>query len=231
MDYKDFKETVVLSGANTTINTPISYLPFSVQYSATLQGARGVTQADVGVNFSLRGVADDVVDCFGQQVNEFECKRFKARASYVYLKGSVQRVQRLPWGLSVMGRVGGQLTDQPLISNEQIGAGGVDSVRGYLEFERAGDSGLYSSLELRRAFMVQGFEDVNIFGFVEGAKLRVMEALPGQTSRFDLSSAGVGARLAWRDVNATLNVAVPFEATPYTPANEVRIHFRLAYEF
>lgn len=235
VDYKDFKETVVLRGADSTINTPISYLPFSVQYNATLQGTRGITQADVGVNFSLRGVADETVDCFGQQVNEFECKRFKARASYVYLKGSLQRVQRLPLSMSVVGRIGGQLTDQPLISNEQMGAGGVDSVRGYLEFERTGDYGVYGSLELRRAFTTQGnaqgFEDMNFFGFIEGAKLRVMEALPGQTSRFDLSSAGVGARLKWRDVSATLNVAVPFEATLYTPANEVRTHFKLVYEF
>lgn len=231
VDYKDFKESVVLRGADTVINTPISYLPFSVQYNATLQGDRGVTQADVGVNFSVRGLADETVDCFGQKVNEFECKRFKARASYVYLKGSLQRVQRLPWGLSVVGRVGGQLTGQPLINNEQMGAGGVDSVRGYLEFERIGDYGFYGSLELRRPLLVQGFKDVNFFGFVEGAKLRVMEALPGQAARFDLSSAGVGARLKWRDVNATLNVAVPFEATFYTPANEVRTHFKLAYEF
>ena len=231
VDYKDFKETVVLRGAETTINTPISYLPFSVQYNATLQGARGVTQADVGVNFSLRGVADETADCFGQQVNEFECKRFKARASYMYFKGSLQRVQRLPWGMSVVGRVGGQLTDQPLISNEQMGAGGVDSVRGYLEFERTGDYGVYGSLELRRSLAMKSFEEVSFFGFLEGAKLRVTEALPGQTSRFDLSSAGVGARIKWRDVSATLNAAVPFEATSYTSANEVRTHFKLAYEF
>lgn len=231
VDYKDFKETVVLRGADTTINTPISYLPFSVQYNATLQGARGVTQADIGVNFSLRGVADETMDCFGQQVNEFECKRFKARSSYLYVKGSLQRVHRLPWGMSMVGRVGGQLTDQPLISNEQMGAGGVDSVRGYLEFERTGDYGVYGSLELRRSLAMKSFEEVSFFGFVEGAKLRVMEALPGQTSRFDLSSAGVGARMKWRDVSATLNAAVPFEATAYTPANEVRTHFKLAYEF
>lgn len=231
VDYKDFKETVVLRGADTTINTPISYLPFSVQYNATLQGARGVTQADIGVNFSLRGVADETMDCFGQQVNEFECKRFKARASYLYVKGSLQRVQRLPWGMSVVGRVGGQLTDQPLISNEQMGAGGVDSVRGYLEFERTGDYGVYGSLELRRSLAMKDFEEVSFFGFLEGATLRVMEALPGQTSRFDLSSAGIGARIKWRDVSATLNAAVPFEATSYTPANEVRTHFKLAYEF
>ena len=231
VDYKDFKETVVLRGADTTINTPISYLPFSVQYNATLQGERDVTQADVGVNFSLRGVADETVDCFGQQVSEFECKRFKARASYLYVKGSLQRVQRLPWGMSVVGRVGGQLTDQPLISNEQMGAGGVDSVRGYLEFERTGDYGVYGSLELRRSLAMKSFEEVSFFGFLEGAKLRVTEALPGQTSRFDLSSAGVGARIKWRDVSATLNAAVPFEATSYTPANEVRTHFKLAYEF
>ena len=90
---------------------------------------------------------------------------------------------------------------------------------------------LYPWPELRRSLAIKSFEEVNFFGFLEGAKLRVMEALPGQTARFDLSSVGVGVRLKWRDVSATLNVAVPFEATSYTPANEVRTHFKLAYEF
>ncbi len=234
-DYKDFKENVTLRGADS-IRTPISYLPFTVQYNSTVQGDSGVTQADVGLNFSIRGLADNKIDCFGQQVNEFECKRYNAKPSYMYLKAGLQRVQQLPLGLRLIARIDGQLTGQPLISNEQFGVGGVESVRGYLEFERLADNGVRGSVELRSpsiaAKFSKKFDDLYFLGFAEGAKLRVSEPLPGQVSRFSLSSAGVGVRFkGWRYWNASLNVAVPFENAAFTKAGDVRVHFRMAYEF
>lgn len=234
-DYKNFRESVVLLGADT-IRTPISYLPFTVQYNATLQGDKGVSQADAGLNFSLRGIADERIDCFGQRVNEFDCKRFNARPNYIYLRAGLQRLQRLPRGWSVVGRLDGQLTNQPLISNEQFGTGGVESVRGYLEFERLADNGVRASLELRSASIARSVservDDLYFLAFAEGAKLRVTEPLPGQISRFGMSSAGVGARFkAWRYLNAALMAAVPFENGAVTKAGDVRVHFRLAYEF
>ena len=44
-------------------------------------------------------------------------------------------------------RADGQWTSEPLISNEQFGAGGVNSVRGYQEGEVFGDTGWHVSLE------------------------------------------------------------------------------------
>ncbi|MEQ6341181.1 MAG: ShlB/FhaC/HecB family hemolysin secretion/activation protein [Gammaproteobacteria bacterium] len=234
-DYKDFKENVTLLGADS-IRTPISYLPFSVQYNATIQGDRGVTQADVGLNFALRGLADKRIDCFGQDVSQFECKRHNAKANYLYLKAGLQRAQKLPLGMTLVARIDGQLADQPLISNEQFGAGGVDSVRGYLMFERLADNGMRGSLELRSRSFAKALsarvDDFYVLGFLEGAKLRVSQPLPGQLSRFDLSSAGVGARFrGWRHLNMAVDAAVPFTSTAYTTAGDVRFHFRLAYEF
>jgi hemolysin activation/secretion protein len=44
-------------------------------------------------------------------------------------------------------RADGQWASEPLISNEQFGAGGVNSVRGYREGEVFGDTGWHLSLE------------------------------------------------------------------------------------
>jgi hemolysin activation/secretion protein len=49
------------------------------------------------------------------------------------------------WKTSI--RTDGQWASEPLISNEQFGAGGVNSVRGYHEGEVFGDSGWHGSLE------------------------------------------------------------------------------------
>jgi hemolysin activation/secretion protein len=46
-----------------------------------------------------------------------------------------------------MFRADGQWASEPLISNEQFGAGGVNSVRGYHEGEVFGDTGWHVSFE------------------------------------------------------------------------------------
>src|SRR5262249_7456373 len=59
------------------------------------------------------------------------------------------------WTLSL--RVDGQVASEPLISNEQFGAGGVNSVRGYHEGEVFGDNGWHVSLEQKTPAHVIGF--------------------------------------------------------------------------
>ena len=53
-------------------------------------------------------------------------------------------------------RANGQWADQPLISNEQFGAGGVSSVRGYQEGAVFGDEGWRVSLEQKTPPLVVG---------------------------------------------------------------------------
>src|SRR6202012_4057428 len=53
-------------------------------------------------------------------------------------------------------RADGQWASEPLISNEQFGAGGVNSVRGYREGEVFGDTGWHVSLEEQTPSVVGG---------------------------------------------------------------------------
>jgi len=227
VDYKDFREETVLQGADT-LKTPISYVPFSLQYGFSAQHGAGITEGNAAINFGVTGIT-------GSE-QEFADKRFKARPNFFYLRGDVQRTQRLPADWLLVGRVDFQASSQPLISNEQFTAGGAYSVRGYLEAEVLGDQGIRGRLEGRTPSLHERLgarvDEARALAFVDAAHLRIQDPLPGQQQTFDLWSAGLGLRLrAARALLAWLDVAWPFKATTYTPADRARLLFRLAYEF
>lgn len=228
IDYKDFDESVNLLGSDR-IETPISYAPLTAQYTATLAGDTAETRFGAGVALGIR-------DFLGNDDAEFAVKRFRARANFIAFRGELGHTRKLPRGWELAAAANLQLADQPLISNEQFAAGGVDSVRGYLEAEQFGDDGLRGSLELRTPRWSLPGEapagEIYALAFVEGAHLRIKDPLPGQQSRIDLSSAGVGLRIkAWKSLTAGLDVGWPFKATQYTDRYDPRAHFRLGYEF
>lgn len=236
MDYKDFDETVALQGSDS-VNTPISYLPFSIAYDAKLQAGQSTTQFTSALNFSVRGLADDDVECLpGLYLNEFACKRYLADANYAYLRMDLKHTRQFESGWSLYGRLAGQLASGPLISNEQFSAGGVDSVRGYLESNSSGDDGVFGGLELRAPSLAglvsPRMQDLTLYAFTEGATLRVQEPLPGQIDRFNLASAGLGVRFkGWGGVSGSLDWAWPFEDAGTVEAGDSRVHFRLGQEW
>ncbi len=234
VDAKDFRESI-LFGADTT-NTPIRYLPFSVAYGGRHAADGAITQFNLTSNFHFRRVGDEDIECSGQRVSAFACKRFGADASYFYLRADVSRTQPLPGNWILFGRLAGQHASQPLISNEQFGAGGADSVRGYTEFERVGDRGLQGSVELRSPNLVDakgsGVNQAVLSAFVDGAALDLLRPLPGQAFKFHLASVGFGLRLrAWGGFNAGLDIAWPLRDGARGNSRDPRAHVRIAYEF
>jgi hemolysin activation/secretion protein len=231
-DSKHFGENVVLTDAGE-IETPIRYYPLSLGYTGIRPDANGTTSFAATLNFSTRNLSDRDVDCAGQTTDQFECKRFGAKANYLYLKAEYSRLQRFASGWSVLGRLDGQFTSQPLINNEQFAAGGVDSVRGYLEAEQLGDKGLHASVELRtRPYAPVGWGEIHGLAFVEGASLRIVEALPEEDTAHRLFGAGLGARFsAGRHLHGELHWARAFQDAVETKDGDDRFHFSLVYGF
>lgn len=236
IDHKDFKEDVNIQGGDT-LNTPIRYWPLSLAYNVTLPGANGTTTASLTANFSLLSLSAKEIDCFGQVLDQFECKRPGAKPNYFYVRGDLQRTQNISGGFTVVGRAGLQWTADPLISNEQYTAGGLQSVRGYLESERFGDSGWQGSLELRTPSLTTGKSaksaiDVYGLGFIEGAGMYLLEPLVDQESSFSLLSTGIGLRFAaGRWLNAELHWAKALRAGSITLDGDQRVHFRMEATF
>lgn len=234
MDYKSFGEDVVQGGGS--VQTPIRYLPFSIGYNASLSGDSVTHRFSTTLNFSVRDLSARQVDCDGQEVDQFECKRFDARSNYYYLKADYQRTQRLAYDMSWIARIGGQFAGQPLIDNEQFSAGGADSVRGYVESERLGDDGVQASLEWRSPSFAgektPALQELLFLIFADAAYLRIDEPLPDQPSRFNLASGGTGLRFtAWKDLKGELDWARALKDGAVTKAGDDRLHFRLEYGF
>ena len=152
------------------------------------------------------------------------------------MRGEVEHTGELFGNYGYMAKIGGQWADQPLISNEQYGAGGADSVRGYLESEALGDDALHATVELRGPSVAKLLPDyvdeLRFLVFLDTAALRVSDPLPQQISRYTLTSAGFGARLrAWRNLSASFDLGRAFKESANTHSGDVRMHFRMLYEF
>jgi len=223
LDYKDFGQTVVFEG---TFDTPITYMPVSALYNGTWQGTSGRTQFTTGLTAGLRGLVSDEV--------EFESKRSGAKANFFVAKAEIQRTQNLPFGFEGFAKLDGQYSGAELISNEQFLAGGVDTVRGYLDAEVSGDQGLHSTLEVRTPSLFKStnwLQNLKLSAFFDIARLRTIN--PSDQDRTSiLSGTGVGLRLnAWKYVNADLDLAWALKSTDATEKGDFRSHMRVWLEF
>lgn len=222
-DYKDFQQSV-LQGSDT-FNTPIDYVQFSAQYNLNRQ-TTAHTDFSIGANWGMRGLGNDE--------REFAEKRYNAKPNYLYVKVDLEH-QRPLWSGVLRTVVRGQWSESPLISNEQMGAGGVESARGYVESERLGDTGVQINVELRSPPLLQGNDKIQeLYGlaFADAARLDVKDPLPRQASRYDLSSSGLGVQLrAFQQARAMLLIAWPYTHAEKTKAGEPRLHFSVSYAF
>ena len=227
-DYKDFKESERRFAVNNLL-PPISYVPLSGGYTAQKRGKKGVSTFNLGTTFGMR-------DFFGNTDDEFAARRFGAHANFFIVRGDAQRDQILGRGYTLFLRVAGQTASGPLVNTEQYFAGGVDTVRGYLEAETLGDDALAVRVELKSPSLAKrvgnGVDELNAIAFFDAAEVRVQQPLVPIPGRTRLSSAGLGLRARGPgNLAASLDLAWPFESTPRTNAGDMRVHFRVAYDF
>jgi len=131
------------------------------------------------------------------------------------------------------------MTDQPLVSNEEMSAGGLDTARGYLEAEALGDEGVESSFELRAPSLPDlisnaGFDrhvqDLRPFIFLDQAWLRMHGPFPDAESATadHLLSTGIGLNLNMFDaLHGVLDLGHPLVNGPTTKAGVNRVSFRV----
>lgn len=231
LDYKSFASKVNLGGSS--LMTPIRYYPLSIGYSSFLQQETGSFQLDGSLNVALPhlGSNSDIIDL----------NRYGARRQMVYGRLALAWSHDLPKSSQLFARTTMQLTDRPLISNEQLSAGGMDSVRGYLESEAIGDYGAHGSLEWRgpslpdlmaESALTRHLQEVRPFVFVDGASLHQHQPLADSPRQTELLSAGLGLNLsAVGHVNAVLDWSAPLVKGPSSQRNDQRLLFRLWINF
>jgi hemolysin activation/secretion protein len=240
-DFKDFKQDVTLQGSDD-LPSPARYSPFSIDYtanwlgpldatkhgSAAVTGNRSNTSLDLGATFLVRILG-------GTDAAQFAAKRSGADPNFITVHPSLQRQQILPGNFSLVAKIDGQIASGPLISNEQYGIGGVDSVRGYVEAERLGDNGVHESLELRTPQLLNldssHITDSYMYLFTDAGHARVLDPLPGQAADFHLGSYGLGLRFKYRGLSIDLDGAKAYSLGYVTRKDADSAQFRVAYSW
>lgn len=222
IDFKDNKESLLLGSSSDDV--PLKYAPITLAYSGFAQTERG----QYGLGLSLVAGTNGVFG-YGSDWQAFDYKRYKASPSFMVLKADTNGSYTFEGNWQLGWRLAAQLTDSPLVSSEQIAAGGMSSVRGYLSAEAVGDYGAVGSLELRSApltYFDRWVENWRWYVFADAGKLRLRDPLPEQQSDFSLSSIGLGTNFRLGpDVSARLDLGYPLKAGPRTEVHDTRINF------
>jgi len=227
-DYKDVKQSVVVAGS-AELPTPISYAPLVAAYNGSWLSNGSTTTLETTVTHGVRGL-------LGNRDEQFAAKRSGASADFFSLRTAVQHTEILArWSLA--GKLEMQIASGPLVSNEQFSAGGAESVRGYLEGERVGDSATRLAFEVRTPKFSFSDDDsspfrFNVLAFVEGVRLKTLQPAAPQPTYQLLRGAGVGLRFAGsHGFSFDLDLARAFDDADLTRAGDMRVHSRLLWDF
>jgi len=237
----------------------VYYLPLALRYDASWHDFLGFATAGLGLSANIWDSAFNQTTSFGTYLSTNQSTHvvttnttaittlrgvsgFKAIAStqssghWVTLTPSFTHTFAPATNWVTTFRADGQWSSEPLISNEQFGAGGVNSVRGYQEGEVFGDTGWHISLEQQTpphtVGMIHGRIPVIIRGtiYMDYAEIYLLDP----QGRPDMSLWGTGAGVVasigpwWQ---ARLLFSVPLLSTPVTTAYEPYFNFALTAQF
>lgn len=140
----DFKATTndVFFGGTAAADSPADIVQFVIEYNARQTDPLGETNLSLQVFMSPGGITSDNSD------EAFEQLRLDSSATYIYTRARLEREQDLPYRLMGRAALTGQVSNGNLLASEQLGVGGFDSVRGYVERIHRGDLGYVFNLEL-----------------------------------------------------------------------------------
>ncbi|MFH0908676.1 MAG: ShlB/FhaC/HecB family hemolysin secretion/activation protein [bacterium] len=244
------EDTLIIAGDEDSLSSEAAVTPLvlAVSYGTKQPDKRGgrttlmwATEINQG---GFLGASDD---------EELQSQRQNASADFIIEKLQIARVRPIlrdkqdpkkDWILYT--RVAGQYATEPLIPGEQMGVGGQNSVRGYLENEVLADDGLVANVELRTPIRHTStiprwmgkpandkryidYEGLQFVFFLDGAYVMLKDAVAGEDDNYQLLSVGPGLRYSiGNGFQMRLDWGFPLEKTEDSDTTG-RGHFSLQF--
>lgn len=218
-------------GIEQVFDTTVEVSEFSIRSNMVRPDDHGRTNAFIGIYVSPGEITS------GNNNQAFEAARANSPASYEYVRLSLERLSLLPKGWVWKIESTAQWSSERLLSSQQLGVGGFNSVRGYEPFAASGDHGIQvrnelstKSLQPFSSMSSWPFSPDNMQGiaFVDYGYVKTHKPLPGEVSHSELLSAGLGVRYSigtW--LSGRLDYAWPLKNAPQTTNRDPRVHFSL----
>jgi hemolysin activation/secretion protein len=228
LDYRVFNNQVLFEGQGLVPD--ITVHPASATYYGLVRGAETELAFHAGLAANIPGGNDG-------KAADFERSRSGATAHYTILRYGVSYLRQLSRDWQARVLFNGQYTRDALVSGEQFGLGGADSVRGYALREVANDRGYAGQLELytpelSSRLWLSDSTKARLFGFYDFGSVKRNHALPGEPLGDSISSVGLGARVGYgKALSLRLDLARVMESTANRRSGSLRLEMAAAYTF
>lgn len=216
-DYKTFNNQILFQGNPTAGTNELQSVPLSVEYELS----RAVAVSSFKLNVSLyQNLIDD------QDAYDLESRKPDSNWNLLRMKLKYD----VPFGDYLLRlRMHGQYAAKPLISAEQYGVGGSDSVRAYAERTVLGDRGYSMNIEFWSSAKNNKF---NWLGFYDFAETTFIEDIGTGILKQRPSSFGAGLRWRWkRNVSVSADMAVAQQDIGEIESGDAKLHLNMIYQY
>ena len=228
-------------------NRFLQYLPLSLRYDGTWRSPKAIIGFGLGVNgnvwyssyttISSTGGTNHPTHLAGRKSLQGITGSTESSGHWLTLNPnlSIDFIQPGGWRFSVLAN--GQWASEPLVSTEQFGIGGIESVRGYHEGEVFGDTGWHISLKQQTpphiVGMVHGTQPLTIRGsvFMDWGTAYLLDP-QGRPNDVELWGTGLGLTASvgshWQ---SRFLFSLPLIGTSTTPTGQPFFNFGLTAQF
>jgi hemolysin activation/secretion protein len=194
-DWRYYDNDVALVGTSPSVVPDYVLHPLSLAYSVAWRGGTD------DVSFQATGVRNIPGGANGDQA-QFDLVRAGADARYTLTRANFVWVRTFPYDVQGRVRFAGQHTRDALVPGEQFGIGGLDSTRGFLERQFAGDRGYSGAFEIYSPdfggrFGVDGLR-ARVLAFYDYGRVRLNNPQVFEAGVTRISSAGPGIRVSYQ---------------------------------
>ena len=228
IEHRRVNNRIGLVGGSADLVPDVTLLPASIGYAATWTGPG--RQLD----FSATAVRNIPGGAHGSAA-DLEAARAGASARYAILRYAVTGLQTLPADWQMRVALDGQYTRDALVSGEQFGIGGQNSVRGFDEREVANDIGHRATLEFHTPDVGERLGpgvSARALVFADHGWTRRNHPLPGERVSAHISSVGAGIRLSlppsWQ---LRVDAAHVTQGAGSRPRGDERLHGSIGYAY
>lgn len=234
-DYRAYDNTGVRAVGGTMQLIPdVTVHPVTLLYSGLYRGRDTETSFSLGVSQNVPGGNDGTNEVFCASRNNGigDC----ASAGYTIGRWAFNLNRALGRDWQSRFAMNGQYTRDLLVTGEQFGIGGADSVRGFTEREIINDVGYRGTVELYTPDFggnaPASQARARALLFMDWGGVSRVKPGPGEFRAEHVSSAGLGIRFArGNDVSLRLDYAVVIEGGGLQQSGDTRGHFSLSYIF
>lgn len=224
LDYRIYTNEIIADGGSESLVPNAAVHPFSLTYSGNARLAGEDYFGSLAYFHNIPGGKDGTTDDFTKPGG-----RQDATANYQLWRYNLSTTQLLPADWMLKANVQGQESRDALISGEQFGAGGMDSVRGFQERAVSNDNGHRASLEIHTPDLgaLLNLADVRARAlvFYDTARLYRNHVLPGEIKTQGISSFGVGLRMGYsKSLSFRLDLGVVDHGGGVEESGSKRLH-------